>query len=123
MREQVRNDAHGWNSTTWARWAESEPYEPKDIKGNFTHDDNATSAALGYRLTVPISMANDYNGYIVSYREYQEGDHYRKSLAGWGPHSSDYMTTRLVKLGRLMKGRSEERRVGKECRSRWSPYH
>src|SRR5687768_1744709 len=22
-----------------------------------------------------------------------------------------------------MKGRSEERRVGKECRSRWSPYH
>ena len=23
----------------------------------------------------------------------------------------------------LKKGRSEERRVGKECRSRWSPYH
>ena len=23
----------------------------------------------------------------------------------------------------IMKGRSEERRVGKECRSRWSPYH
>ena len=25
--------------------------------------------------------------------------------------------------GRGAKGRSEERRVGKECRSRWSPYH
>src|SRR2546422_2059864 len=24
---------------------------------------------------------------------------------------------------RLLSGRSEERRVGKECRSRWSPYH
>src|SRR3712207_9476233 len=24
---------------------------------------------------------------------------------------------------RMMKIRSEERRVGKECRSRWSPYH
>ena len=24
---------------------------------------------------------------------------------------------------RMGKGRSEERRVGKECRSRWSPYH
>src|SRR2546430_12920069 len=24
---------------------------------------------------------------------------------------------------RLMQLRSEERRVGKECRSRWSPYH
>ena len=23
----------------------------------------------------------------------------------------------------LLTGRSEERRVGKECRSRWSPYH
>ena len=23
----------------------------------------------------------------------------------------------------LGNGRSEERRVGKECRSRWSPYH
>ena len=23
----------------------------------------------------------------------------------------------------LRKARSEERRVGKECRSRWSPYH
>ena len=23
----------------------------------------------------------------------------------------------------LLIGRSEERRVGKECRSRWSPYH
>ena len=23
----------------------------------------------------------------------------------------------------VMKSRSEERRVGKECRSRWSPYH
>jgi len=25
--------------------------------------------------------------------------------------------------GRELKTRSEERRVGKECRSRWSPYH
>src|SRR5687768_17707580 len=26
-------------------------------------------------------------------------------------------------LGELPEGRSEERRVGKECRSRWSAYH
>ena len=25
--------------------------------------------------------------------------------------------------GKIATGRSEERRVGKECRSRWSPYH
>ena len=29
---------------------------------------------------------------------------------------------RIVENG-VEKGRSEERRVGKECRSRWSPYH
>ena len=27
------------------------------------------------------------------------------------------------RLSRLDWSRSEERRVGKECRSRWSPYH
>ena len=26
-------------------------------------------------------------------------------------------------IGKLKDDRSEERRVGKECRSRWSPYH
>src|SRR6267142_4157586 len=30
---------------------------------------------------------------------------------------------RVVQGGRLVTVRSEERRVGKECRSRWSPYH
>src|SRR5256885_2774761 len=29
----------------------------------------------------------------------------------------------LVSIGVAIVGRSEERRVGKECRSRWSPYH
>ena len=29
----------------------------------------------------------------------------------------------LMKLDAICLTRSEERRVGKECRSRWSPYH
>src|SRR5579859_4920811 len=29
----------------------------------------------------------------------------------------------LMRRGEIVLGRSEERRVGKECRSRWSPYH
>ena len=29
----------------------------------------------------------------------------------------------LIKPSCLPEVRSEERRVGKECRSRWSPYH
>src|SRR5687767_12378332 len=31
--------------------------------------------------------------------------------------------TRRPALNRVVIARSEERRVGKECRSRWSPYH
>ena len=33
------------------------------------------------------------------------------------------MTTRSPRAGEHDGMRSEERRVGKECRSRWSPYH
>src|SRR2546426_11918625 len=29
----------------------------------------------------------------------------------------------LARIVRQVEARSEERRVGKECRSRWSPYH
>ena len=38
----------------------------------------------------------------------------------------DYGYIHAVKIGttlKIPKIRSEERRVGKECRSRWSPYH
>ena len=31
--------------------------------------------------------------------------------------------TALENANKAMGSRSEERRVGKECRSRWSPYH
>ena len=31
--------------------------------------------------------------------------------------------TRLYPVTLAVRIRSEERRVGKECRSRWSPYH
>jgi hypothetical protein len=102
MKAQVNNPANGWNDLANILWAESEPTDPNLIKGNYTHQE--LPPELGYRLTVPISMANDYNGYIASYREYQRGDHYRKALTAWGPHSSDYMATRLVNMGGHLNG-------------------
>jgi hypothetical protein len=109
MRAQVLNDAAGWddpncNEIGCGYQAESEPTDLKKIRGNFTHDDTAANASHGYTLTVTIAMANDYNGYIASYREYMDHDHYRKALTGWGPHSSDYYATRLSQLGRALKG-------------------
>ena len=31
--------------------------------------------------------------------------------------------SKAMQLAKICGDRSEERRVGKECRSRWSPYH
>src|SRR4051812_40761361 len=102
MKVQVRRDAAGWDFLRNAPNAESEPADPTQIKGNYSHEE--LGSALGYKLTIPVAMANDYNGYIATYREYQRGDHYRKALTGWGPHSSDYMATHLVQMGRALAG-------------------
>src|SRR5256885_12618908 len=42
-----------------------------------------------------------------------------------GEQEHELRLVRVEEDGRLPRvlGRSEERRVGKECRSRWSPYH
>jgi hypothetical protein len=122
MRAQVLNDATGWDDPTCRRigcgaQAESEPANNLQIYGNFTHDDTSLrdvhgghsqrpsyARRYGYKMTVTIAMANDYNGYIASYREYMDRDHYRKALTGWGPHSSDYYATRLVQMGHELKG-------------------
>ena len=47
-------------------------------------------------------------------------------LAGtpdWSPVDGDYFAYLETGVGEGIYTRSEERRVGKECRSRWSPYH
>src|SRR2546427_11302934 len=38
-------------------------------------------------------------------------------------HRRHIMTARVLSMLAMLAARSEERRVGKECRSRWSPYH
>src|SRR3712207_9089694 len=43
--------------------------------------------------------------------------------AARAPTGSSTCRRGRVRTSRLTARRSEERRVGKECRSRWSPYH
>ncbi|MCW2967281.1 MAG: hypothetical protein JWM71_1053, partial [Solirubrobacteraceae bacterium] len=96
--------------------AEAESPTLAKIRGNYTHDDTTVRGGsdqssdyahkYDYKMVVTISMANDYNGYIASYRDFVTHDHYRKALTGWGPHSSDFMATRLVELGHALKGDS-----------------
>jgi hypothetical protein len=115
MRAQITGDAAGWddpncNELGCGYQAESEPTDVKKIRGNYTHDDTKANARHGYKLTVTVAMANDYNGYIASYREFMDHDHYRKALTGWGPHSSDYYATRLSQMGRALKGDAASRK-------------
>ena len=52
-----------------------------------------------------------------------------ESVAAHAPPMDKELKRRLAAIAKLSPGilledkRSEERRVGKECRSRWSPYH
>ena len=48
----------------------------------------------------------------------------RQSIISWSkqPVSPEEVRKQQEKLNQ-QRARSEERRVGKECRSRWSPYH
>src|SRR2546430_12103970 len=58
---------------------------------------------------------------------------FRRAMAGIAEHAVGDVELRPAYRGRHVHGmarqaalarlRSEERRVGKECRSRWSPYH
>ena len=95
MRAQIHNDAAGWEDLSNAPGAESEPIDPDEIKGNFTH---AEATANGFKLPVSVGMANDYWGYMPPYREYRAHDHYRKALSALGPHGADFVATRLVAM-------------------------
>ncbi|MDQ3953020.1 MAG: neutral/alkaline non-lysosomal ceramidase N-terminal domain-containing protein [Actinomycetota bacterium] len=105
MKAQIHNDARGWDAPENAPTAESEPGDPAKIFGNFTHEE--LPASLGYKLPIGVGHAGDYNGYTVSYREYMAYDHYRKALTAYGPHTADYMVTRLVKLAGELNGGPE----------------
>ena len=102
MQAQVHNDAKGWDAPENAAFANSEASKPEDIKGNFTKEE--LPPARGYALPVGLGHSGDYNGYTVSYREYQSRDSYRKALTAYGPHTADYMVTRLVRIAGELKG-------------------
>ncbi|HVF53510.1 MAG TPA: neutral/alkaline non-lysosomal ceramidase N-terminal domain-containing protein [Actinomycetota bacterium] len=100
MRSQVNKDAMGWEEDFAALGGESE--SSGKVYGNFSSEE--LPPTLGYRLPIMVGQANDYVGYIVTYREYMRGDHYRKALTAFGPHTADYVNTRLVRMAGALKG-------------------
>src|SRR5260370_2440002 len=72
-------------------------------------------------LGVPITI-HDKLPDIILFHEAKNWLYLIETVTSHGPVSHK----RLFELEKLLKdckARSEERRVGKECRSRWSPYH
>ena len=68
-------------------------------------------------------MKKTYGYARVSTRE-QHLDRQLKALMDAGVEERDIITDKVSGKDLEREGyRSEERRVGKECRSRWSPYH
>ncbi|HMC71778.1 MAG TPA: hypothetical protein VKJ07_21650, partial [Mycobacteriales bacterium] len=81
MEVEINNDANGWNDPSYAAQAGSEPADPTQIKGNFTHtelgansDGYDYSSCKGYALSIGLGHTGDYDGYTVSYREYMARD-------------------------------------------------
>src|SRR2546426_12409459 len=66
-------------------------------------------------LTEVVALARRV-GVKVSYRTREQ----LAAIAGTDRHQG---VVARVAAGEYFELRSEERRVGKECRSRWSPYH
>ena len=81
------------------------------------------SAAAVLLAAVAIVMTCLYS-YFASVQENQLQDQLQLAAAAVETQGRDYLNKLTADRYRLTWiARSEERRVGKECRSRWSPYH
>ena len=62
FRAQIHNDARGWDAPENLLAAESEPSDPDEIWGNWTHEELSDHA---YELVVPVSMGVMPDGKIL----------------------------------------------------------
>lgn len=124
VKAQIYNDARGWDELLNSPQAESEPVDISQIWGNFAHEElHGEMDGGGYALIATVGMSNDYWGYIASFREYQRGDHYRKALTGLGPHSSDFLATRLSRMAAELRGGPVVERAAKDLSYDWDYQH
>ena len=78
-------------------------------------------SAQNYGATyTPISRPTNSNYSQSTTNYYIE---HQESETEWEEHEITGIYTKAQSLEDIKRSRSEERRVGKECRSRWSPYH
>ena len=89
--------------------------------------DGITVGDLGSRLRLdsgtltPVLKKMEAMGYLIRERSQKDERIVNIYLTDKGRDKKEEARNIPLKMGALT--RSEERRVGKECRSRWSPYH
>ena len=66
---------------------------------------------------------NLLSGTVVDIFEFEDANAAVQARIDAGETDLKPATDSLILMGITKASRSEERRVGKECRSRWSPYH
>ena len=71
---------------------------------------------------INLEMSGDTKRYLVSAKQGDKATRFivAKLLNNGEPYTIPTGSRVVINIA---KPRSEERRVGKECRSRWSPYH
>ena len=69
------------------------------------------------------SILLDYYGMVLTEKQRNILTEYYNDDLSLAEIAENYGITRQGVRDAIKHGRSEERRVGKECRSRWSPYH
>ena len=92
-----------------------ENQKPISFEQYLQYDENSRSN-LGETLPVLVYRMLEYSikeELIAQFGKEKQIDIFREA----GQRSGEYFARHMLNL------RSEERRVGKECRSRWSPYH
>ena len=94
-------------------------------------DEAARSGAKVYYLNIGqpdlptpdivMDRIRSYPGKYVPYSPSAGTAEFQKGMAGY--YKQHGLSVAPNEVLTTVGGRSEERRVGKECRSRWSPYH
>src|SRR3712207_9070532 len=97
---------------------EGRPFMTLDVDKDGA-EDIARDNDLSEYLLFPRLKRYNHRGYIRTAPGVYEWTYCRVAVFCHLLHT----THRWVPREEDLKARSEERRVGKECRSRWSPYH
>ena len=119
----MKNDSNNAAKQMIARYPDLKPY-PKSAAENLRRELRAVFPQITFSVRYKSFSGGDE--ITVSYEDGPKVEEVEAIANKYAYDSSqcdamtDYYDYRPTEFTRI---RSEERRVGKECRSRWSPYH